>query len=97
MSAVAAWLRVWSKRFDEHGRKDTFAYLLTLSLTALPIEGLMAVVLVFMTKGVVFTWKFSITLFGFMLVADLIRLPLIVYLIKPRRLNADSMGDIETV
>lgn len=91
MSAVAAWLRVWPKRLDEHGRKDTLAYLLTLSLSALPIEALMAVVLVFMVKGVRFTWKFSIVLFVFMIAADLVRLPLIIYLIKPRRLSADTV------
>lgn len=85
MAGVAAWLRVWTRRFDEDGRKDQFAHALTYSLTALPLDSLMAVALVFMARGVKFTWKFTITMFAFTLVQDLIRLPLIIYLIKPRK------------
>jgi len=85
MAGVAAWLRVWTKRYDDEGNKDRFAYSLTYSLSALPLSALMAIVLVFMAKGVRLTWKFTITMFAFTLVQDLIRLPLIVFLIKPRK------------
>jgi len=86
MAGVAAWLRVWTRRYDDEGKKDRLAYALTYSLSALPLDSLMAIVLVFMARGVKFTWKFTIVLFAFTLVEDLIRLPLIVLLIKPRKI-----------
>jgi len=88
MAGVAAWLRVWTRRYDDDGRKDPLAYALTYSLTALPLDSVMAIVLVFMAKGVTFTWKFTIALFAFTLIEDLIRLPLIVLLIKPRKIQS---------
>lgn len=42
-----------------------------------------AVLLLFMFRGVRFTWKFSLTLFSVMLVADLLTMPMIFYIIRP--------------
>jgi len=53
-----------------------------LYLNALMLEGLQAVVLVFLARNVRLTWKFSIALFAFMLAQDLLRIWLIIYLMK---------------
>lgn len=91
MAGVAAWLRVWSKRVDEYGNRDLFAVWLTVSLSALPAESITAVLLLFMARGVTLTWKFTITLFAGTLIADLMRVPLITYLIKPKKQPSQAL------
>ena len=55
---------------------------LGLFLTGYVVETLSAVVLLFLARGVRFTLKFTAVMFGLMLVSDLLRVWLILYLIK---------------
>lgn len=63
-------------------RDDRFAFRLIFALHAPMINALMAIVLIFMTRGVRLTWKFTITWFAGALLADLAILPLVLLLIK---------------
>lgn len=51
-------------------------------ITAFIVDVLAAVVLLFMTKGVTLTWKFSTVLFVSTLICNVFRAPLIIYLIR---------------
>lgn len=74
--AGLAAMKIWRVR------DDRFAFRLMLALHAPMINALMAIVLIFMARGVRLTWKFTITWFAGALLADLVALPLILLLIK---------------
>lgn len=51
-------------------------------MNAFIVDVLSAIVLLFVAKGVVFTWKFATVMFVSTFICDLIRAPLILYLIR---------------
>lgn len=71
-----AAMKIW------RARDDKFAFRLLLALHAPIINALMAIVLIFMARGVKLTWKFTAVWFAGSLLADLAVLPLILLLIK---------------
>lgn len=71
-----AAMKIW------RARDDKFAFRLMLALHAPIINALMAIVLIFVARGVRLTWKFTITWFAGALLADLVVLPLVLLLIK---------------
>lgn len=82
-AAFAAW-RMWPDR------DNPFIQRMIVFLHALMFSALWAIVLLFLSKGVRLTWKFSIALFGGTLLMDGIMLPLILYVIRgPRREKTD--------
>lgn len=71
-----ASLRLWNSR------KNPFILRVALFMQSLVISALLAIVLVFLARGVKLTWKFSIAWFaGYMLMGAL-QVPLIVFLLK---------------
>jgi len=57
---------------------------LILYMQAAVIGVVLPILLVFMARGVTLTWTFTITWFVATLLMDVVRLPLVVYLIKPK-------------
>jgi hypothetical protein len=74
--ASFAAMKIWP------AREDRFAFRLMLALHAPMVNALMAIVLIFMARGVMLTWKFTITWFAASLLGNLALLPLILLLIK---------------
>jgi hypothetical protein len=74
-AGFAAW-RMWPDR------ENPFIQRLIVTLHALMFSALWAIVLLFLSRGVRLTWKFSIALFGGVLIMDAIMLPLILYIIR---------------
>jgi hypothetical protein len=68
-------------------------------ITAFIVDVLSAIVLLFVAKGVILTWKFSSVLFISALISNLLRAPLIIYLIRgPSPLpipDAKKSGEME--
>lgn len=75
VGAGYATLRLW------RSRHHPLMKWVGLYMNAFIIDVLSAVVLLFMAKGVVFTWKFTTVMFVSTLLADVVRAPLILYLI----------------
>lgn len=71
-----AAIRLWGSRRQPLIRR------MGLFLAGYVVEVISAVVLLFVAKGVVFTLKFSAVMFGLMLIADALRVFLILYIIK---------------
>jgi uncharacterized membrane protein YeiH len=69
-------LRLW------YYRENPLIRRMAIYMHAAPIGAVMAIVLLFMSKGVRFTWKFSITLFAGTLLMDLVRVPFILYMTR---------------
>lgn len=67
---------LWQHRHHPLMRK------IAIYMVAAPIGSLMSIVLVFMGRGVTMTWKFSITLFLGTIIADIHRLPFIIYVLQ---------------
>lgn len=80
---VAAWAaayRIWPERHN------LFVKYTMIHLHAAMFDALGAIVALFLAQGVKFTWKFSIGIFGFMLLRDMVRLPLVLYILRgPRK------------
>lgn len=74
-----AVLRLWEDR------KNPFILRVAIYMHAAVVGALMAIVLVFMAKGIKLTWKFSITWFAGTLLMDALRVPLILYIVKGNR------------
>lgn len=76
VGAGYAALRLW------YGRHQPLIKWVGLYMNAFIIDVLSAIVLLFMAKGVVFTWKFATVMFVSTFLSDLVRAPLILYLIR---------------
>lgn len=74
----AGWatLRLW------HSRHHPLMRWVGLYMNAFIVDVLGAVVLLFVAKGVVFTWKFTAVMFISTFLSDIARAPLIIYLIR---------------
>lgn len=53
-------------------------------IVAAMLGALEAIVLVFLAKNVIFTWKFTVAIFTFGILQDLVRLPLFLFVLKGR-------------
>lgn len=76
IGAGYAALRLW------YSRHHPLIKWVGLYINAFIVDVLSAIVLLFMAKGVVFTWKFATVMFVSTFVCDMIRAPLILYLIR---------------
>lgn len=76
VGAGYAALRLW------YGRRHPLIKWVALYINAFIIDVLSAIVLLFVAKGVVFTWKFATVMFVSTFICDVIRAPLILYLIR---------------
>ncbi len=86
-AGYAAW-RLWPER------ENKFVNFTMIHLHAAIVDGLSAIVLIFLATSVVFTWKFSLALFSLALIRDIVRAPLIFYIIRgPSGTNG---GDTQT-
>lgn len=74
-AGFAAW-RIWPARADRFTRR------LILSLHDLMVDALLAIVLVFLARGVKFTWRFTIAIFVGALIKIIVRLPLLLMLMR---------------
>lgn len=74
--AAAAIYRIWPER------QLKFVRYTLLHLLAPIVDSLGAVVCLLLAQDVRFTWKFAISLFAFMLLRDVVRLPLMLYLLR---------------
>lgn len=74
--AAFAIMRLW------YHRRNPLIKRMALYMHAAPIGILTAVVLLFMARGITLTWKFTITLFAGTLLADMLRLPFILYVLR---------------
>lgn len=87
VGAFYAALRLWVSR--DH----PMIWRLGIYLSGFICEVLTAITLIFVAKGVVFTWKFAGVMFIGTFVGDVVRAPLIVYLMKgPKDVKVD--GDL---
>lgn len=65
-------------------------------IIAFIVDALSAIVLLFVAKGVKFTWKFSTVMFISTLISNVMRAPLIFYLIRgPEPLGSSAAGEVE--
>lgn len=76
IGAGYAALRLW------HSRHHPLIKWLGLYINAFIIDVVSAIVLLFVARGVKFTWKFTAVMFISTLLSDIVRAPLIFYLIK---------------
>lgn len=76
VGAGYATLRLW------RSRHHPLMKWVGLYMNAFIIDVLSAIVLLFVAKGVVFTWKFTTVMFVSTFLSDVIRAPLILYLIR---------------
>lgn len=76
VGAGYATLRLW------RSRHHPLMKWVGLYMNAFIVDVLSAIVLVFVAKGVVFTWKFTTVMFVSTFICDVIRAPLILYLIR---------------
>lgn len=74
-AGFSCW-RIWPMR------RDRFASRLILALHAMMVDALLAIVLVFLGKGVKFTWKFSIAIFVAATIKMAVSLPLLLMLMR---------------
>lgn len=72
-----AIFRIWPER------GIPFVRFTLIHLLACVLDALMAVTLLLLAKDVHLTWKFAIALFAFGLARDCVRLPLILYILRP--------------
>lgn len=77
--AVAVILRLWGER------DDWFARLLIVLMGVPVVLCLQSILLLFMARGVKFTWKFSITLFTTALVIDVLMTVFVIGILKKRK------------
>lgn len=84
----AASVRIWRESDNK------FVYFTMVHLHAAVFDAAGAIVLAFVAQGVIFTLKFGVVLFASALIRDVVRLPLVLYiLIGPRRRGDGSMVD----
>lgn len=76
VGAGVAILRLW------HYRDNPLIARVAVYMSAMVIGAVMAVVLLFMARGVKLTWKFALVWFAGTLLMDAVRVPLIFYLCK---------------
>lgn len=76
IGAGYAALRLW------YGRHQPLIKWVGLYINAFIIDVLSAIVLLFMAKGVILTWKFATVMFVSTFLGDIVRAPLILYLIR---------------
>lgn len=88
--AVMAGVRVW------RSRHIPFFNYLWFYLNAFVIDVLSAIVLLFMVKGVVLTWKFSAVMFISTLLMDVVRVPLLFSIIRGPTEDAVPVESKET-
>jgi hypothetical protein len=85
-------LQLWQSRRNPFIRRVAFY------LFALALDAVSTIVLIFIARGVKFTWKFTTVMFAFTLVEDLMRLPLLIYLVRGQKneiiLPTPSSGDL---
>jgi hypothetical protein len=74
-AGFACW-RIWPDRTDKFTRR------LIIFLHGLMIDALLAIVLVFLARGVKFTWKFTIAIFVAALIKSVVSLPLLLLLMR---------------
>jgi hypothetical protein len=74
-AGFACW-RIWPMRADKFTRR------LILALHGLMADALLAIVLVFLAKGVKFTWKFTIAIFAAALIKSVVSFPLLLMLMR---------------
>lgn len=83
-AGYAAW-RLWPDR------ANTFVRLTMVHLHAAIVDAVGGVVLIFLAANVRFTWKFSLAFFAFAFMRDIVRMPLILYVIRgPKRGKSDT-------
>lgn len=75
-AAGAAIYRIYPER------KNEFIKYTMIHLHAAVFDAIGAIVCVFLANGVQFTWKFTIAIFASMLVRDLVRLPLVLFILR---------------
>lgn len=80
-------LRLW------YHRSNPLIKRMAIYMHAAPIGALTAIVLLFMSRGITLTWKFTITLFVGTLIADLVRLPFVVYMLKGDNPHASTVPE----
>lgn len=85
-----AALRLW------YSRRIPLIKWLGLYINAFIIDVLSAIVLLFVAKGVTLTWKFATVMFASTLLSDIVRAPLIFYLIKGQAPLPQKPGKITT-
>lgn len=78
-------LRLW------YYRDNPLIKRMAIYMHAAPIMALTSIVLIFMAKGVTLTWKFSIIWFAGVLLADIVRLPFVVYMLKGDNPHASTV------
>lgn len=76
VGAGYATLRLW------YSRHHPLIRWVGLYINAFIIDVVAAIVMLFMAKGVVLTWKFASVLFISTFIGDILRAPLIIYLIR---------------
>lgn len=93
VGAGYAALRLW------YGRHHPLIKWVGLYINAFIIDVLSAIVLLFMAKGVVLTWKFTAVMFISTFLGDVVRAPLILYLIRgPSELPPDpAMNHLDEI
>lgn len=95
LGAGAGWaaVRLW------YFRHQPLIKWMGVYITAFIVDVIGAVVLLFVAKGVVLTWKFSTVMFTSTLLSNVLRAPLIIYLIRgPSTLtlpDAKKSGEME--
>lgn len=80
--------RLWPER------DNPFIAMTMIALHAPMLNALAAIALLFVVRGVKFTWKFSIMLFGFMFLWDVVTTPLVFFILRgPRRGTSETRRD----
>lgn len=75
--AGVAIFRIWPER------ANLFVRYTLIHLHAAVFDALGALVCLLLAKDVVFTWKFTIAVFSAMLIRDIVRAPLLLYILRP--------------
>lgn len=71
-----AVIRLWPYR------RNTLIRHMATYMFAAPITALTSIVMTFMAKGITLNWKFAVTWFAGTFLADVVRVPFILYLLK---------------
>lgn len=79
--------RLWPER------DNPFVAMTMISLHAPMLNALAAIVLLFVARGVKFTWKFSAVLFGFMFLWDIVTTPLVFFILRGPRGTTETRRD----
>ncbi|HEX5704851.1 MAG TPA: hypothetical protein VFX97_16760 [Pyrinomonadaceae bacterium] len=85
-AGYAAW-RLWPNR------ENAFVKLTMVHLHAAIVDAIGGVVLIFLATNVRFTWKFSLGFFAFALARDIVRMPLILYIIRGPKHTPEDTAD----